>query len=59
MEGQIAFQTLLRRLPNLKLDPLARLVWRDNLGLRGLTSLPVYFDKSMNAECKHSKVASS
>ncbi len=59
MEGQIAFQTLLRRLPNLKLDPLARLVWRDNLGLRGLTSLPVYFDKSMNAERKHSKVASS
>ena len=57
MEGQIAFQTLLRRLPNLQLDPAARLVWRDNLGLRGLTSLPVYFDKSTPAEHKHSEVA--
>ena len=59
MEGQIAFQTLLRRLPNLQLDPAARLVWRDNLGLRGLTSLPVYFDKCTPAESKHSEVASS
>jgi len=59
MEGQIAFETLLRRLPNLQLDPTARLVWRDNLGLRGLTSLPVYFDKSAPAESKHSEVASS
>jgi cytochrome P450 len=59
MEGQIAFETLLRRLPNLQLDPTARLMWRDNLGLRGLTSLPVYFDKSTPAESKHSEVASS
>ena len=57
MEGQIAFQTLLRRLLNLQLDPTARLVWRDNLGLRGLTSLPVYFDKSTPAEHKQSEVA--
>jgi cytochrome P450 len=57
MEGQIAFQTLLRRLPNLQLDPTARLVWRDNLGLRGLTSLPVYFDKCTPAEHKQSEVA--
>lgn len=42
MEGQLAFETLLRRLPNLALDP-APLVWRNNLGLRGLTSLPVTF----------------
>ncbi|MEA2992538.1 MAG: hypothetical protein QOD40_1458 [Alphaproteobacteria bacterium] len=42
MEGQIAFATLLRRLPDLKLEP-ARLEWRENLGLRGLKSLPVTF----------------
>jgi cytochrome P450 len=42
MEGQIAFATLLRRLPGLKLEP-AKLEWRENLGLRGLKSLPVSF----------------
>ncbi|MGA3185496.1 MAG: cytochrome P450 [Bryobacteraceae bacterium] len=42
MEGQIAFSTLLRRLPQLELtgEPL---VWRGNLGLRGLKALPVRF----------------
>lgn len=42
LEARIAFQTLLRRLPQPALtgEPL---VWRDNLGLRGLTSLPVRF----------------
>lgn len=40
MEAQIAFETLLRRLPNLSLEP-GGLVWRQNLGLRGLTALPV------------------
>ena len=44
LEGQIAFETLLRRLPNLKLDTEAPLQWRHNLGLRGLTALPVTFD---------------
>jgi cytochrome P450 len=41
-EGQIAFETLLRRFPALELtgDPLT---WRDNLGLRGLRSLPLTF----------------
>jgi cytochrome P450 len=42
IEGQIAFETILRRLPNLVLDP-EPLVWRTNLGLRGLTALPVSF----------------
>ncbi|HET7342935.1 MAG TPA: cytochrome P450 [Methylomirabilota bacterium] len=42
IEGQIAFATLLRRLPHLRLTP-GPLVWRDNLGLRGLTALPVAF----------------
>ena len=43
IEGQVAFGTLLRRLKGLALgsEPL---VWRQNLGLRGLTSLPITFD---------------
>jgi cytochrome P450 len=43
LEGQIAFDTILRRLPDLALEPAAPLVWRHNLGLRGLTALPVVF----------------
>jgi cytochrome P450 len=42
MEGQIAFETILRRLPNLKITP-GPVTWRNNSGLRGLTSLPVTF----------------
>jgi pimeloyl-[acyl-carrier protein] synthase len=42
MEGQIAFETLLRRIPKIELDEVP-LVWRQNLGLRGLQSLPVHF----------------
>ena len=41
-EGQIAFEAMLRRLKNLHLEPQS-LVWRTNLGLRGLTSLRVSF----------------
>jgi pimeloyl-[acyl-carrier protein] synthase len=44
IEGQIALATLLRRLPNLALDTTTPLRWRDNLGLRGLTALPVHFN---------------
>lgn len=43
IEGQIAFQTLLRRLPDLAVEPTKSLVWRHNLGLRGLTELHVTF----------------
>ncbi|MGA9508446.1 MAG: cytochrome P450 [Candidatus Sulfotelmatobacter sp.] len=46
LEGQIAFSTILRRLPGLKLNAQGPLVWRHNLGLRGLTSLPVQFAAS-------------
>jgi cytochrome P450 len=42
IEGQIAFSTMLGRLPDLRLEP-GPLVWRENLGLRGLTALPVAF----------------
>ena len=44
MEGQIAFETLLRRLPNMDLDQTQELVWRENLGLRGLKSLSISFE---------------
>jgi pimeloyl-[acyl-carrier protein] synthase len=40
MEGQIAFETLLRRIPHIEVTG-APLTWRQNLGLRGLQSLPV------------------
>jgi cytochrome P450 len=42
IEGQIAFSALLHRLPNLRLVSDA-VSWRSNLGLRGLTALPVAF----------------
>ena len=45
IEGQLVFEAIARRMTNLKLEP-GRLVWRDNLGLRGLTSLPVTFDEA-------------
>ena len=44
IEGQVAFGTILRRLPNIKIETFD-LEWRQNLGLRGLTRLPVSFDK--------------
>jgi pimeloyl-[acyl-carrier protein] synthase len=42
IEGQVAFATVLRRMPNLDLEP-GPVKWRENLGLRGLTELPVTF----------------
>jgi pimeloyl-[acyl-carrier protein] synthase len=42
IEGQTAFATMLQRMPNLKLEP-GPITWRENLGLRGLTALPVTF----------------
>lgn len=42
IEGQLALETILRRLPNLALKPQP-LIWRHNLGLRGLAALPVVF----------------
>jgi cytochrome P450 len=50
IEGQIAISTLLQRLPNLSLDQKTTLRWRDNLGLRGLTALPIHFDRSKPAQ---------
>jgi len=42
IEGQIAFSAIVQRFSNLALQP-GPLTWRENLGLRGLTSLPVTF----------------
>jgi cytochrome P450 len=44
LEGQIAFNTLFRRLPDLSLDSDPKdLAWRPSLLLHGLNSLPVKF----------------
>ncbi len=40
IEGQVAFDVMLSRLLNWTLEP-GSLVWRTNLGLRGLTALPL------------------
>jgi len=45
IEGQLVFEAIMRRMVNLTLKP-GPLVWRDNLGLRGLTSLPVTFTQA-------------
>jgi hypothetical protein len=46
MEGQIAFNTLLRRLSRpVLLDE--KLIWRENAGLRGLTALNIGFDPAV------------
>jgi cytochrome P450 len=42
IEGQIAFERLVTRMPTLALQP-GKITWRENLGLRGLTALPVAF----------------
>src|SRR5690348_17370916 len=42
IEGQVAFQTMLTQMPRMALKH-GGLTWRCNLGLRGLTALPVTF----------------
>ncbi len=42
LEGQIVLSTVLRRMPELRLEP-GPLTWRENLGLRGLNALHVAF----------------
>jgi len=45
IEGQIVFEEMIRSFPGWSLDP-APLVWRTNLGLRGLTALSVTFSRA-------------
>lgn len=44
IEGQLVFEALVRRTGNMIVAP-GPIVWRDNLGLRGLTSLRVTFNE--------------
>jgi pimeloyl-[acyl-carrier protein] synthase len=53
MEAQIAFSALLQRLPQLKLEPDA-VIWRNNLGLRGLTALWVSWSSGSQPEARTS-----
>jgi len=48
IEGQIVFELMLSRLSNWTLDSVP-LVWRSNLGLRGLTKLPIRFSRPSTA----------
>jgi pimeloyl-[acyl-carrier protein] synthase len=45
LESQIVFEEMLKRFPNWSLEPVP-LVWRTNLGIRGLTSLQVNFSSA-------------
>jgi pimeloyl-[acyl-carrier protein] synthase len=51
MEGQIAFNTLLRRLKNPVLLE-DELKWRQNAGLRGLTKLRIAFDPRLSTRAE-------
>jgi hypothetical protein len=48
VEGQEVFEAIVRRLSDLEMQP-GPLIWRNNLGLRGLTALPVRFQASRAA----------
>ena len=39
LEGEVAFQILMKRLPDLRLEEIDRVDWRDTITLRGLKSL--------------------
>jgi cytochrome P450 len=45
IEGQLVFEAIARRTSNLSLEPQRSIVWRENLGLRGLISLNITFDE--------------
>ncbi len=49
IEGQLVFEALARRTANLEFEPERPIVWRENLGLRGLTALHVTFDQTIAA----------
>ena len=45
IESQLVFEAMARQMDELKLAP-GPLVWRENLGLRGLTALPITFRRT-------------
>jgi cytochrome P450 PksS len=46
LEAAIAFESVLARLPNLRLDDRSAISWRRRLGIRALVRLPVRFAES-------------
>ena len=58
IEGQIALESILRRMPNLALEP-GPLTWRTNLGLRGLTALPVTFGDKPASKAESRAIAAT
>jgi cytochrome P450 len=50
IEGQLTIEAIATRTANLALEPDQPLVWRENLGLRGLTALPITFDEITSAQ---------
>src|SRR5882762_7570399 len=48
IEGQLVFEAIMRRTAKLALEHDRPLVWRENLGLRGLTALHVTFDEELS-----------
>ena len=47
IEGQLTFEAIASRTSNLALAPNRPIVWRENLGLRGLTELQVTFEQEL------------
>ena len=47
IEGQLTLEAIVRRTSNMALEP-GPLVWRENMGLRGLTALPVMFSAELS-----------
>ena len=56
MEGAIAIETMLRRVPDWHIVP-GPLTWRTNLGLRGLESLPMFLNADAAAGCRQSELS--
>ena len=56
IEGQLVFEALMRRTANMVIAP-GPIVWRDNLGLRGLTSLQVTFDEVQSTSATPTMIA--
>ena len=48
IEGQLTFEAIARRTANLAFKADHKIVWRENLGLRGLTALHITFDQVMS-----------
>ena len=58
IEGQLAFEAIVRGMSNLALEP-GPIVWRENLGLRGLTALDVTFSEAAAAPASEPRVEPS